>query len=57
MTNFGYLQLESFADDKLNAVVMMISLLDREKNTVGKEENAAYQHFHLFSVFFQSLLP
>ena len=30
---------------------MTIFLFDREENTVGKEENTAYQHFHLFPVF------
>ena len=31
---------------------MMISLLDRVENTVGKGENAGYQHFLLFSLCF-----
>ena len=29
----------------------MIFLLDRVENTVGKGENAGYQHFLQFSVF------
>ena len=32
---------------------MMISLFDRVENTVGKEENAGYQHFLLFPLCFQ----
>ena len=30
---------------------MMISLFDREENTVRKGQNAGYQHFLLFAVF------
>ena len=40
-------KLKAFAEDKSN-VVMMISLFDREENTVGKGENAGKQHFLLF---------
>ena len=40
--------LKAFADDKLNVVGMMIPLLDRVENTVGKGGNAGYQHFLLF---------
>ena len=39
---------KAFADDKLNVARMMISLLGRVENTVGKGENAGYQHFLLF---------
>ena len=41
-------KLKAFAEDKLNVVLMMISLFDREENTVGKGENAGKQHFLLF---------
>ena len=41
-------KLKAFADEKLNIVKMMISLLDRVENTLGKGENAVYQHFLLF---------
>ena len=41
-------KLKAFADDKLNIASMMISLLDRIENAVGKGENAGYQHFLLF---------
>ena len=33
-------KLEAFAGDKIDAVKMMISLLDRVENSVGKGENA-----------------
>ena len=32
---------------------MIVSLLDRVENTVGKGENAGYQHFLLFPQCFQ----
>ena len=37
--------LRAFAEDKLNVTKVMISLYDRVENTVGKGENAGYQHF------------
>ena len=40
---FTYLVLK-----ELNVATLMISLLDRVENSVGKEENAGYQHFLLF---------
>ena len=40
--------IKNFADNKLTIAGMMISLLDRVENTVGKGENAGYQHFLLF---------
>ena len=40
--------MKAFADDKLNVDKMTISLYDRVESTVGKEENAGYQHFLLF---------
>ena len=48
-------KLRAFADDKLSIAVMMISLLYKAENAMGKGENVGYQHFLLFSVF-QSLL-
>ena len=36
---------------------IMISLLERVENTVGKGENASYQHFLLFSQCFPKLSP
>ena len=41
-------KLKAFADDKIDVVKMMVSLLNRIENTVGKGENAGYQHFLLF---------
>ena len=41
-------KLKALADDKIDVVKMMISLLERVKNTVGKGENAGYQHFLRF---------
>ena len=41
-------KLKAFADNKLNVTKMMISLYDRVENTVGKGENAGYQHFLLY---------
>ena len=35
-------------DNKLNIAKMMIFLFDRVEKTVGKGENAGYQHFLLF---------
>ena len=46
-------KLKAFADDKSKVVKMMISLSDRAGNTVGKGENAGYQHFLLFQQCFQ----
>ena len=46
-------KLKAFADDKLNITRMMASPLDRVENTVGKGENAGYQHFLLFPQCFQ----
>ena len=37
----------------MNFAEKMISLSDRVENIVGKEENAGYQHFVLFSKCFQ----
>ena len=47
-TNF-----KAFADDKSNVGKIIISLLDRVENIVGKGENAGYQHFLLFPHCFQ----
>ena len=45
-------ELKAFADDKLNVARITISLFDRVENTVGKGENAGYQHFLLFPQYF-----
>ena len=36
---------KAFADDKSNVANIMISLVNRVGNIVGKGENADYQHF------------
>ena len=41
-------KLKAFADDKLNIAKTTISLYDGLENTVGKGENAGYQHYLLF---------
>ena len=41
-------KLKAFADEKLSVAKMTISLFKRVENTVGKGENAGYQHFLLF---------
>ena len=43
-------KLNAFADDisQSNIAKMIISLFDREENTVGKGENADYHHFLIF---------
>ena len=48
-------KLKAFADDKLNVAVLMIFLFDRVENTVGKGENAGFQHFLLFPQCFRKL--
>ena len=48
MTKFGGDKMKAFADDKLNVTKVIISLFGRVENTVGKGENAGYQHFLLF---------
>ena len=45
-------KLKAFADDTSNVARIMIFLLDRVENTVGKGENAGYQHFLLFPLCF-----
>ena len=50
-TNF-----EAFANDKINVAKVMISVLDRLENIVGKEEITGFKYFQLFCQCFQSLL-
>ena len=40
--------MKAFADNKIDFVKTIISLLDTVENTTGKQENAGYQHFLLF---------
>ena len=46
-------KLKAFADDKLNAGKIKISVYERLENIVGKGENAGYQHFLLFPQCFR----
>ena len=48
-------KVRAFADDKLKAARMMISLIDRVENTMGKGENPGYQHFLLCPQCFPKL--
>ena len=49
-------KLKAFANDKLNVAKMTISVFDGVESTVGKGENAGYQHFVLFpTVFFKDV--
>ena len=50
---FYIVKLKAFADDKINVAQMMISVIDRVENIVGKGENAGCQHFLLFPQCFQ----
>ena len=49
---FNMTKLKALAEDKSYFAKMTISLCDRVENTVGKEENAGYQHFLLFLQYF-----
>ena len=40
--------LKDFADDKINVTYKMNLFMGRVENSVGKGENAGYQHFLLF---------
>ena len=46
-------KFKAFTDNKLNVAKIMISLLDRTENTVGKGKNAGYQP----SLFFLQCFP
>ena len=46
--------LKDFADDKINVTYLTNFVLGREKNIVGKGENAGY-HFLLFPQCFQKV--
>ena len=41
-------KLKTLADEKINVAQMITSVFDMVENTVGKGENAGYQHFLLF---------
>ena len=48
-----WFKLKAFADDNLRIIKMLIYVLYRVENMVGKGKNAGYQHFLLFSQCFQ----
>ena len=45
--------MKAFADDKLKVIQMQKFVPDKTENIEGKEENAGYQHFLLFSQCFK----
>ena len=51
--NFRPVQIESNCRRKIKVDPMAKFVLDKTENIVGKEENAGYQHFLLFSLCFQ----
>ena len=48
-------KLKAFADDKLKVAKMAFFLFDKARNTVGKRENAVYQHYLLSPQHFPKL--
>ena len=46
-------KFKAYADDKINVVQKLKFVLEMVENIVGKEENAGYQPFLLFSQCFQ----
>ena len=46
-------KLKAFTYDKIKVLRIIIFILDRVENTVGKGENAGYQYFLLFPQCFQ----
>ena len=51
--NLDWSKLKAFADDKINVNQKLKFDMGRVENTVGKGENAGYQHFLLFPQCFQ----
>ena len=52
---FTFTKLKAFAGNNLNMNQKLKFALERVENTVGKGENAAYQHFLLFPQCFNPL--
>ena len=46
-------KLKAFADDIFKGTEIIVFVFDSVENIVGKGENAGYQHFLLFSQYFQ----
>ena len=53
---FDMTKFKAFADDILKVAKITISPFENVENTVGKGENAGYQHFVLINSVFISLL-
>ena len=51
--NLDRFKFEAFADYKLKVVQMTRFVFYMVENIVGKGENAGYQHFLLFPLYFQ----
>ena len=49
----NFVNLKALANVKANVAKIIISVFDKVKNSVGKGENAGYQHFLLFQQSFQ----
>ena len=49
-------RFRAFADDQINETQDMKFAFARIENIVGKGENAGYQHFLLFRIFFKMIL-
>ena len=49
-------KFKAFADDKINVIQKLKFVSRRVENSVGKGENAGYQHFLLFPQCFQNFL-
>ena len=50
---FNQSKFKTFADDKIMTTRKLKFVLGKVENTVGKGENAGYQHFLLFPQCFQ----
>ena len=50
-------KLKAFANDKIKVSEKLKFVLTREENTVGRGENARYQHFLFFPRCFHKACP
>ena len=51
----GWLKLKAIADNKLNVIQNINFVFDRVENTMGKGENAGYQHVLILQQCFQKI--
>ena len=49
------MKLKAFADDKFTATKMIIFVVDRVENIVGKGKKAGYQRFLLYPKYFRKV--